>query len=75
MDPARQYFSILNRIRDNWDIPNGALGKLSTQTNIEGNHPLGNQNTGFDLYHHTKNCWDPVVVIHRKVANLVLNPF
>jgi hypothetical protein len=65
----------LNITREERDIPNGALGKLSTQTKIEGNHPLGNQNTGFDLYHHTKNCWDPVVVIHKKDANLVLNPF
>lgn len=48
------------------DLPKGALGKLRIQTNIEGNQELGNQNTGFDLYHQTKNCCDPVVIIHRK---------
>lgn len=57
------------------DSPSGALGKLNTQTNIEGNHPLGNQNTGCDLYHQTKNCCEPVVAIHRNVENLVVNPF
>ena len=65
-----------DKAKKEWtNIPSGAEGKLSIQTNIEGNQPFGSQNTGFDLYHQTKNICDPVVVIHKKDENLVLNPF
>ena len=65
-----------DKAKKDWtNIPSGAEGKLRIQTNIEGNQPFGSQNTGFDLYHQTKNICEPVVVIHRNDENLVLNPF